>query len=96
MKQIQLKIAIATASHFIFLDDILFIISPVSTDGDVHGRLPAVPAEHLRRHPVPAVDLGGGNRRGAAGPLHCLHMLLLCEYAHTRTMKQTPFSIYLY
>lgn len=53
---------------------------PVATDGDVHGCLPALPPEHLRCHPVPAVDLGGGNCWGAAGPLHCLCMLLLCEY----------------
>lgn len=57
---------------------------PVATDGDVHGRLPALPPEHLRRHPVPAVDLGGGNRRGAAGPLHRLYMLLLREYFLSR------------
>lgn len=58
----------------------LLIYLPVATDGDVYGRLPALPPEHLRRHPVPAVDLGGGICWGAAGPLHCLHMLLLCEY----------------
>lgn len=52
----------------------------VATDGDVHGRLPALSAEHLRSHLVPAVVLGGGNSWGAAGLLYCLYMLLLCEY----------------
>lgn len=51
----------------------------VSTDGNLYGRLPSLPAEHLWCHPLPAVDLGCGNCRGAAGPLHCLCMLLLCK-----------------
>ena len=58
----------------------LYLLVPVATDGDVYGRLPAVPAEHLRCDLVPAVDVGGGKFWGAAGPLHCLHLLLLCEY----------------
>lgn len=52
---------------------------PVTTDGDLHGRLPALPPEHLRGHSVPQADLGGGQRRGAAGPLHRLRVLLLRE-----------------
>lgn len=52
----------------------------VPTDGNLYGRLPSLPAEHLRCHPLPALDLGGGNCWGAAVPLHCLCMLLLCKY----------------
>lgn len=68
------------ANNQMIVSSTYFTSPPVATDGDVHGRLPAVPAEHLRCDLVPAVDLGGWNRRGAAGPLHCLHLLLLCEY----------------
>lgn len=65
------------------------IYLPVATDGDVYGCVPALPPEHLRRHPVPTVDLGGGNCWGAAGPLHCLYMLLLCEYFKVQLYRPT-------
>lgn len=58
----------------------LLCFLPVATDGDADGRVPALSAEHLRRHLVPAVDLGGGNCRRAAGLLYCSYVLLLCEY----------------
>lgn len=62
----------------------------VSTDGNLYGRLPSLPAEHLWCHPLPAVDLGGGKCGGAAGPLHCLCVLLLRKYlpAHVVTGKK--------
>lgn len=53
---------------------------PGTTDGDLHGRLPALSAEHLWSDLVSATDLGCGDCRGSAGPLHRLHMLLLREY----------------
>lgn len=49
------------------------------THGHLHGRVPTVPAEHLRCHPLPATHLGGGHRGHHGGLLHGLHLLLLCE-----------------
>lgn len=63
-----------------FVTNNSFVCLPVTTDGDIHGCLPALPPKHLWCHLVPAVNLGGGNSWGGAGPLYCLHMLLLCKY----------------
>lgn len=65
--------------HCVFVANNIVACLPVATDGDIHGRVPALPPEHLWSHLVPAVDLGGGHGWGAAGPLYCLLMLLLCE-----------------
>lgn len=72
-----------------------FFFAPVTTNGHVYGCLPALPPEHLWGHLVPEADLGGGERRGAAGPLHCLHMLLLrecCSPAGSVGIKPAPLK----
>lgn len=67
--------------------------SSVSTDGNLYGRLPSLPAEHLWCHPLPALDLGGGHRRRAAGPLHCLCVLLLCKYSRRHQKKPSDKNL---
>lgn len=50
-----------------------------SSDGHVHRRLPAVPAEHPGRHPLPENDVDCWHS-GHPGVLHHRgHVLLLCE-----------------
>lgn len=59
---------------------------PVSSDGHLHGRVPAVPAEHLRRDPLPQADVGRGDGRSPSGAVYRLHLLLLREsLTHTHT-----------
>lgn len=48
-------------------------------DGHLHGRLPALPAEHLWRHPLPPPHLGGGHLGHHGVLLHGHPLLLLRE-----------------
>lgn len=55
------------------------LFSVGSTDGHFHGRLPALPAKHLRGDPLPAPHLGGGNCWHHGVILHGHPLLLLRE-----------------
>ena len=63
------------------------------TDGDIHGRLPALPPEYSRGHLVPAPYLDCWHCWNLGVPGYCWLVLLLCEYSSTQTYMTHPFAL---
>lgn len=81
----NISVILISSSHLNFFILTLLTLPTEPSDGDLHGRLPALPPEYSRGHPVPATYLDCGHCRhlGVAG--NCRLVLFLCEYSSSMT-----------